>query len=160
MVSWLVGIAWLMHLLHMRCVHGLLLWLSMLALRTVCSLQLRVCRRGFSWPLLAVPSVAPPTWTLAASQPSNIHVTYAIYVDTGGRNHHLSLATHWQHLAAIWRVQLCTLVGCLVLRETSRGYVTTWSACLVDMRLPMLKKAAWKLMVCKGRVYQSSWHII
>ena len=143
MVSWLVGTAWLMHLWHVRCVHGLLLWLSMLALRTVCSLQLRVCRRGFSWPLLAVPSVVPPTWTLAASQPSNIHVTYASYMDTGGRNHHLGLATHWQHLAAGWRVQLCTLVGCHVLRDTSRGYVTTWGACLVILGLHMLKEAVW-----------------
>ena len=75
MVSWLVGTAWLMHLWHVRCVHGLLSWLSMLALRTVCSLQLRVCRRGFSWPLLAVPSVVPPTWTLAAS-PAKQHTRH------------------------------------------------------------------------------------
>ena len=68
-------------------------WLAVVAthvgLRTVCSLQLRVCRRGFSWPLLAVPSVVPPTWTLAALQPSSIHVTHASYVDIDGRNHHL-----------------------------------------------------------------------
>ena len=90
MVSWLVGTAWLMHLWQVRCVYGLLSWLSMLALRTVCSLQLRVCQRGFSWPLLAVPSVVPLTWTLAAfACQASMHATYASCVDTGGSSYHL-----------------------------------------------------------------------
>ena len=41
-------------------------------------------------------------------------------------------------------------VGYLVLRRTSRGYVTTSYACLVIVGLHVLKEAAWKLPVDGG----------
>ena len=44
------------------------------------------------------------------------------------------------------------LVGCRVLRETRRGYVTMWGEYLVIVGVHVFKEAVWKLPVSKGRV--------